>query len=202
MSQHIERPEKAPAYRWVVLGLWHLTGVAGLMMVFTLGILLPAISSELRLSPGQQGVLGSAAFWGTLALSIPLSWWTSRYGPKMLTTVTLGLGTLLLFLQGWAPTFAVLLAGRLAFGMSILAREPARAFLTQQWFLRREIILVNSLSNLLFGLVVGGGFVATPYILSSVGDNWRTVNYTFGVALARIHRRTRMDGVRTAEGGG
>ena len=39
----------------------------------TLGILLPAISLELSLSPAQQGLLASSAFWGNLVLAIPLS---------------------------------------------------------------------------------------------------------------------------------
>ena len=167
-------------YRWVVFGLWSLSGVAGFMVVSSLGILLPAISSEFHLSPGQQGLLGSAAFWGSFALAIPLSWWTSRYGPKALTSVTLVLGTLFLFLQGWAPVFSVLLIGRLAFGIAMLAREPARALLILQWFPQREIILANSVSNVLYGLVVAGGLVVIPIILTSLGDNWRTTTYILG----------------------
>ena len=184
MARTVEIPDKALPYRWVVMGVWLLGGVAGFMMISTLGILLPAISLELRLSPSQQGLLGSAAFWGSLALAVPLSWWTSRFRPKMLTTVTLVLGTLLLVVQGWAPHLAILLVGRLGFGIAILAREPARALLVQQWFPRREIILVNSISNALFGLVVGGGLAITPYILRSTGDNWRTVLYSFAVLFS------------------
>ena len=104
------------------MGLWMVSGVSGFMVLSTLGILLPVISAELRLSPLQQGLLGSSAFWGNIALAIPLSWWTSRYGPKALTSVTLVLGTAALFLQGWAPALAVLMAGRLAFGITVMAK--------------------------------------------------------------------------------
>ena len=156
MAETIEVPEQASGYRWVVMGMWSFCSVSAFMVVATLGILLPAISSELSLSPGQQGLLASSAFWGNFALAIPMSWWTSRYGPKTLTSVTLALATGLLFFQAWASSFLVLLAGRLAFGIVVIAGQPARAILTQQWFRPREFVLVNSMSNALFGLVVGG----------------------------------------------
>ena len=161
------------SYRWVVMGIWMLSGVSGFMVLATLGILLPAISADLHISPFQQGLLGSSAFWGNIVLAIPMSWWTSRYGPKALTSVTLVLGTAALFLQGWAPAFAVLVAGRLAFGLTVMARQPARVSLTQQWFAPKEIVFVNSVQNLFFGLVVGGGLAASPFILAAFGNDWR-----------------------------
>ena len=181
MAETIEVPEQASGYRWVVMGLWLTCSVTAFMVVATLGILLPAISEELNLSPGQQGMLASSAFWGNFALAIPLSWWTSKFSPKILTTVTLLLGTLFIFIQGWAPTFLLLLAGRLAFGIVVIARQPARAILTQQWFLPKEIVLVNSISNALFGVVVGGGLAAAPFILASLGDDWRSTIHSFGI---------------------
>ena len=181
-----EAEGQASAYRWVVMGVWLVSSVSGFMIISTLGILLPAISEELALSPTRQGLLGSAAFWGTLPLALPLSWWTSRFGPKILTTVTLVLGTAFLFLQGWAPVFAVLLLGRLAFGITVIARQPAQALLMQQWFPPREIVVVNSVANALFGLVVGGGLAAAPFILGSLGNDWRTTLNVFGALFALL----------------
>jgi predicted MFS family arabinose efflux permease len=155
------------------------SGVSGFMVLSTLGILLPAISADLHISPLQQGLLGSSAFWGNIALAIPLSWWTSRYGPKALTSVTLILGTAVLFLQAWAPAFTVLMAGRLAFGITVMARQPARVSLTQQWFAAREIVFVNSVQNLCFGLVVGAGLATSPYILAAFGYDWRATLNVF-----------------------
>ncbi len=180
VSEKIGVLEDVSNYRWVVIGVWLLSSVVGLMVVFNLGILLPAISSELHLSPSQQGLLSSSALWGNLALAIPLSWWTSRYGPKILTTITMVLGTLFLFLQGWAPAFAILLVGRLVFGVTLIARQPARALLMQQWFPPRQIVLVNSVGNALFGLVMGGGLVGAPFILRGLGDDWRAILHLFG----------------------
>ena len=178
--------EEVSSYRWVVFGVWSICSVAGFMVISSIGILLPSISSDLDLSPGQQGTLGSAAFWGNIALTIPLSLWASRFRPKPLTTVTLVMGTLFLFLQGWAFAFVVLLLGRLAFGISIVAREPARALLVQQWFLPREAILANAISSAMFGLVVGGGLIVTPVILDTAGDDWKLVLHIFGAFFAGL----------------
>ncbi len=153
------------------------------MVIYTLGIMLPVISDDLGLSPVEQGLLGSASHWGNIALAIPLTLWTSRFGAKNLTTVTLGLAAACLFIQGWSPVFAVLLFARLAFGVTLIAQQPARAFLTQQWFQAREIIIVNGLSNVLFGVVVGGGLLASPFILSAFGNDWRSTFRAFGILM-------------------
>ncbi len=155
------------------------SGVSAFMMAITVGILLPSISEELGLSPTEQGVFGSSAFLGNLLLALPLSWWTSQFRPKTLTTATLALGAAMLALQGLAPNFATLLAGRLAFGLTTLAREPARALLMHQWFRPPEFITVNSVYNALFGIVVGAGLAATPFALGALGDDWRIVLLAF-----------------------
>ena len=158
----------------------------GFTVAATLGILLPSISSELDLSPGQQGMLASADFWGAFGLALPLSWWTSRYSPKLLTAVTLLLGTLLLLFQSWASAFSTLLLGRLGFGITTLAMLPAMPLLMRQWFRQREIILVNGVANIFFGVVVAGGLVLTPRILSGFGDEWRSVLYTFSALFGGL----------------
>ena len=170
-------------HRWTILGLLLVASVAAFMMAITVGVLLPSISADLSLSPTQQGILGSSAFVGNLFLALPLSWWTSQFRPKILTTVTLTAGALLMSLQAWSPTFLVLLVGRFGFGITTMAREPARALLMHQWFEPREFIIINSVYNALFGIVVGGGLAVTPFILSGVGDSWRTVLLAFAAAI-------------------
>ena len=172
-------PESAPAYRWVVMGVWLTSSVVAFMIISTIGILMPAISGELGLSPFQQGMLGSAAYWGNLTLAIPVGWWASRFAPKILTTVTMVLGTLFLLAQALSPGFALLILGRVAFGITVIARQPARAFLTQQWFPSRQVVMLNSISNAMFGLVVGGGIAASPFIFAALGDNWRATLLSF-----------------------
>ena len=176
--------ESASAYRWVVMGIWVSATVVAFMIVSTIGILMPGISEELGLSPFQQGMLGSAAYWGNLTMAIPVGWWASRFAPKILTTVTMVLGALCLLAQALSPGFAVLILGRVAFGITIIARQPARAFLTQQWFPSRQVVLLNSISNAMFGLVVGGGVAAAPFVFAALGDNWRATLLSFVAVFA------------------
>ena len=173
-------------YRWTVMVVWLFSSVSSFMVLNTLGILLPAISADLDLSPSQQGLLGSASHWGNIALAIPLSWATSRLSPKWLTAATLLVATGCLFLQSWAPVFIVLLAGRLLFGISNIAQMPARVLLTRQWFPPREVIYLNGLSNVLFGLVVGGGLVLAPVILDLTNGDWRATLRIFGLYFAGV----------------
>ena len=170
-------------HRWTILGLLLVASVAAFMMAITVGVLLPSISADLSLSPTQQGILGSSAFVGNLVLALPLSWWTSQFRPKILTTVTLAAGAMLMGIQAWSPNFLVLLVGRFGFGITTMAREPARALLMHQWFEPREFIIINSVYNALFGIVVGGGLAVTPFILTAVGDSWRTVLLAFAATI-------------------
>ena len=162
-----------PTYRWVLICLYLMSNVSAQMVINTLGILLPSIAEALDLSPSEQGLLGSAPFWSTIVLAIPIAWIGSRLSPKWLTAITLVGCALCLFLQGWAPVFAFLLLGRLLFGIFTIAQQPARAILTRQWFPPREVVLVNGLSNVFFGVVVGGGLALSPVILILLGDDWR-----------------------------
>jgi len=172
------------SYRWVVFCVWSISSVSFNMLLYSLGVLLPSISADLNLSPSQQGLLGSASLWGNIALAIPLSWAASRLSPKWTTAATISLGTACLFLQSWAPGFAVLLLGRLLFGIGQIAQQPTRALLTRQWFPPHEVVIANGLGNVFFGLVVGGGLALSPLILEAVGGEWRTTLRIFGIYFA------------------
>lgn len=184
MLEEIESPERIPRYRWVVIVIWLLCGNIGSTMTFTIGILLPSISADLDLSPSQQGLLGSASFWAGLTMGIPVSWWLSRFRPKFLGIVALSLAGLFLLFQGLAVNFAMLLVGRLGLGLSPLIRDPARSLLINMWFRPREFLLITGLAHTMWGILVGGGMLATPYILDLVDNEWRTVLYTFATAFA------------------
>ena len=138
---------------------------SGFLIANTIGILLPAISQDIGISPMQQGMLSSAPFWANLTLMVVVSWWTSRYPPKILVTMTMILGALSLFFQGWGPSFVWLMLGRLAFGVTMIAREPARSLLIRQWLPQREVNISGGVSNLFFGVIVSGGLLLTPVLL-------------------------------------
>jgi cyanate permease len=146
----------------------------------TIGILLPSISAEFQLTYTQQGLLSSIPVWTFTVLTIPFSVWLVRYRPTTVTTVTLALATLLVFLQASATTFAILLACRFAFGLTMAAREPTRVRLMQQWFPLREFLLVNGVTAGILSLVFSVMLVAMPLLLDAFNNDWRTTLYLFG----------------------
>ena len=170
----------APRYRFIIIAVLSLSTFTNFLVLFNLGVLLPAISEDMGLSPSEQGWLGSSALIANLVFSLPFGWWLSRLDAKLVTTIALVAGGLFLFVQGWAPIFLVLLLGRLLFGLSGIAREPARAMLTQQWIPDREIVMVNGVLVGVIGVAIAIGFFVTPYILSRSDDNWRLAFYIFG----------------------
>ena len=171
---------EAGPYRWVVITSWMLSHANAWAVAMTIGILLPSISSEFQLSYTQQGLLSSIPVWTFALLTIPLSVWLVRYRFTTLTTVTLALATLFVFLQASVTTFAILLACRLAFGLTMAAREPTRVRLMQQWFPPREFLLVNGVTAGILSLVFTAMLVATPLFLDAFNNDWRTTLYVFG----------------------
>ena len=150
----------------------------GFMMIESLGIFLPAMREELGLTPLQEGWLGAAPQIGNLILAIPSGVFLSRFSPKRLTTITLIAATLLMVYQGWAPVFGALLIGRFVYGLTIVARDPARALLIRQWMGRKEIVLANATIELLWGF--GSAlFILFPVILVAFDNSWRNSYYLF-----------------------
>ena len=175
-----------PSYRFLILGFLGLSNVLNSMIVLSLGILLPSITEDLGLSPSEQGWLGSSMFLGSVFLSLPAGLWLSRFSAKRVLLVALSLGSICVFLQSWAPVFGVLLLGRLAFGVVMVARQPPRAILTAQWFPRREVVMVNGLVNSTYGLSAVIIFLLTPYLLLWLDNSWRITLMVYGIAFSVI----------------
>ena len=155
----------------------------------TMGILLPAISAEFDLSYLQPGLFYAVPVWGVVIVTLPLSLWTVRYRPVMLTTTTLAIAGIFLFLQASATMFIVLLAARLGFGVVLAAREPARALFMQQWFRQREVIFVNGVTISVLSFGFAGGLLGMPLLLSTLDNNWRSTLYVlcgFSVLLSIV----------------
>ena len=133
------------------------------------------------LSPDQEGWLSASAMIGNLVLAVPAGWLMSRLNPKTLSTITFYAAAGLAALQGWAPGYGLLLAGRFVFGAVMMVREPAGTLLTKQWVPRREIVIVNSLRSALWGFVAVG-FILVPLLMRLLNDDWRATFYAFGAS--------------------
>lgn len=172
----------APNYGWLVMGfLWGLNLVVPLAAV-SLGIMLPSMTEELGISPVQAGILGAAWFLGSALVSLPASIWLSRFSPKKITFLSIFLAGMTLLLQGWAPTFTVLLAARFLFVITVASRIQAEVLLIHQWFTSRQIAVVISISIgvLSIGQVAAVGL--TPYLMI-LFSGWRNVYFVLGAFL-------------------
>ncbi len=199
------------SYRYVVLGLLGSTYTIGILIVLCIGLLLPAITEDLDLSPTEQGWLGSSVFIGNLALTLPMSLWFSRFNARILTSVTVILGVGCVALQGWAQGFIMLLLWRVVFGIVMVAREPARALLITQWFPPREVMVANGFLQGMIYLADTLSFLLTPFILILLNDSWRGAFYIYAIAYAVVaamwvigakegKRMDRVEGDRSEEG--
>ncbi len=175
-----------PRHRFVILTVLGVSNTIGQLIALTMGILLPSITDDLGLSPTEQGWLGSSALIGNLVLAIPLTLVVSRFNASLATTITLTLGAFFVLVQGWAPIFLVLIIGRGLYGLSLVAREPARALLTAQWFPPREIVIANGLMNGTFGLAWSFAFLFTPFLLVMFDDNWRATLTLYAIVYFAV----------------
>ncbi|MCH8206323.1 MAG: MFS transporter [Chloroflexi bacterium] len=168
-----------PRYRWVVTTLWMTGHTWSFVILGSLGFLLPSMREELGLSPIEEGLLGSAPQVANVLLAIPFGLLLTRFRPKLISSISFFAAAALIFFQGWAPFFLLLLLGRLLYGAASSAREPARVLLIRQWMPPNEIVIANSLANFLWG-IVALGFIATPLLLELLDNSWRNTLHVFG----------------------
>ena len=163
----------------MVILLWLAPHVWGYIFLGSLGFLLPSMREELGLSPIQEGLLGSVPSVANIVLAIPFGWLLSGFRPKLLSSFSFFAIAGLVFFQGWAPVFILLLLGRFLYGVASISREPARVLLIRQWIPPKEVVVANALANFMWG-IVGLGFILVPIVLKLLDDNWRHTMFVFG----------------------
>ena len=170
-------------YGWVVIGAF--LGVDSMVhaIMFSLGVFLPPMSDELGMSLSQAGWLGSSNWMVPALLAIPFASLLARYRPKKLVALSTLVGVPLLFLQGWAPNYWVLLVARVAFLAITLARIPARPQLIRQWFPANKITMVNTVLTLGMGAAGATVIFVTGDLIEAL-NGWRNAIYLFGAISA------------------
>lgn len=142
------------------------------IILFSIGILIPFLREDLRITPLEAGLLGSAGFLGFALMAMPASIWLTRYSPRRTTLVlTLGMGALC-FAQALAPTGALLLLFRSAFVLLAVSRIQMQVILLQQWFQPRLYAAATGIES---GARSAGQLLAsaaTPALIALLGS-WR-----------------------------
>ena len=169
-------------YGWVVIASLWCANIFVVLTGFTLGILLPDIQAEFELNPVELGLLGSAFFLGFASFSLPSSLWLSRYNPRLVTLLLTGGSSIFLFIQGWAPVFWVLLAGRFLFVALSVGRATPEVMLIHQWFEPHKVARVLSINFSALGIGQTISLALGPTLLNALG-NWHNVYYLFGCGM-------------------
>lgn len=172
-------------YGWVVIGAFLAIDSLVWGVTFSLGIMIPVMSGDLGMSLRQSGWLGSINWMVPAILAIPAASWLGRYSPKKLITIAAVFEVPLLFAQGWAPDYWVLMLSRVAFMAIGLARFPARPLLIQQWFPLEKVTMVNSVMT----VGMGAAGAITVFFMGDIMDalnGWRNAFYLFGSIQAVI----------------
>ena len=103
--------------RWTIVGLLFLAALINYLDRATLSVALPAISTDLGLSPNTKGVLLSAFFWSYALMQVPIGWCADRFDLRWLYTATFALWSVACGLTGLAGSLAALIALRVVLGM-------------------------------------------------------------------------------------
>ncbi|MFI0904021.1 MFS transporter [Streptomyces sioyaensis] len=167
-----------PGYRRMSFALFA-AGVATFALLYSTQALLPAISTDLGVSPDQASWTVSAATFGLALGVIPLSAVSERFGRRTLMTVSLSVAALLAMLVPFAPSLGVLIALRGIQGVA-LAGLPASAMA----FLAEEVrakALVAAIGLFVAGNSIGGmsGRIVTGWVAQAWG--WRAALGAVGV---------------------
>lgn len=170
-------------YGWVVIGLVLFIDAIVMGVTFTLGLMLPSISLDLGIDLRQAGWLGAMNWEVTAVLTLPLAFRFARYSPRKTVILASFCQAILLFAQGLAPNYYVLLFTRIAFMASGLIRFSANPLLIQQWFPRNRVAMVNTASTVVSG-VVGGTVVFFLGDLIEIFGGWRNIFFVFAGAEA------------------
>ncbi|MFE0374440.1 MFS transporter [Streptomyces inhibens] len=167
-----------PGYRRMSFALFA-AGVATFALLYSTQALLPAISSDLGVSPDQASWTVSAATFGLALGVIPLSAVSERCGRRTLMTVSLSVAALIALLVPFAPSIGALIALRAVQGVA-LAGLPASAMA----FLAEEVrakALVAAIGLFVAGNSIGGmsGRIVTGWVAQAWG--WRAALGAVGV---------------------
>jgi ACS family D-galactonate transporter-like MFS transporter len=147
--------------RFKILAFLFINVVINYMDRTNIAVAAPAISSELKLSTFQLGLIFSAFGWTYVASQIPGGILIDRFGPRVLYTITLISWSIVTLLQGFVKGFALLLGLRLAIGMFEAPSYPINNRIVTSWFPNHE--KASAISVYTSGQFIGLAFL-TPLL--------------------------------------
>jgi len=171
-----------PLRGWLVILLFRLQESSIVLNSFTLGLFLPFITVDLKLSSLEAGLL-QGIWWITSAtLMLPFGTWFSRFRPVPLVTISLILLVPFIFFQGLAGSFLALFTIRFFLVLFRTFTAPVQSMILQQWAARKHYALINSFGlaqhSILLAIVVSASAMAITFI-----GSWQTTYFLIGLFL-------------------
>src|SRR5471030_1979385 len=124
--------------RFFIMVLLFITVVINYLDRSNLSIAAPALTSELGIDPIHVGLILSAIGWTYAAMQIPGGWLVDRVAPRKLYAVALILWSAATLFMGFAGSFVMLFALRLAVGACEAPAYPINNRVVTAWFPERE----------------------------------------------------------------
>ena len=164
----------------LALGLVVAAGLVNYVDRVTLSVAGPAIAAELRLRPGQLGVLLSAFLWAYAAAQVPVGALIDRFRPKRLLAAALVLWSAAQAATSAAAGLPQLIAARLALGVGEAPQFPVGARVVRGWFAPEDRGLATGVFNSVSTL---GPALAPPLVAALiVWVGWRGAFVATGIA--------------------
>ena len=137
--------------RWAALAIIFISFLQFTLNWFCIVPAFGAIATEMQLSFAQVGVIVGTFIAGYGIAHIPGGWLAERYGMRNamlfgIVAETIGAG-----ISAWAPSYEILLAGRLLCGIGGAVFIGSAIGLTAAWFRGKELATAN-------GVIQGGAF--------------------------------------------
>jgi sugar phosphate permease len=138
-----------------------------------IGLALPSMSHDLRLSSAEAGLAGGIFFWGYLVTFLAAGWLAPRFGPRRVVFWSLVAWGFAAMLTGLVRSADELLLARVLLGAAEGPVWASTAMLLSQWFLKPERARAFGLWNLCIPV---GALLAGPISgMILAHSSWRTM---------------------------
>ena len=171
--------------RWTILAVLFLARTAMGFQFQSIGALSPLLVDSYGLSLADIGFLIGLYLAPGVVVAIPGGAIAGRFGDKRIVGLSMGLMFLGSVLIAWAPTWGLLVAGRLLAGVGGVALNVVMTKMVIDWFVGREISTAMSIFINSWPLGIALALFALPIISAAGGLQlaWITVLASITVAL-------------------
>lgn len=171
--------------RWTILAVLFLARTAMGFQFQSIGALSPLLVDSYGLSLADIGFLIGLYLAPGVVVAIPGGAIAGRFGDKRIVGLSMGLMFLGSVLIAWAPTWGLLVTGRLLAGVGGVALNVVMTKMVIDWFVGREISTAMSIFINSWPLGIALALFALPTISANGGLQlaWITVLASITVAL-------------------